>query len=89
MSSWAVGLHAISHFTLEAIGYIREADVVFFHPNSGTTAAYIRELNLNAIDLYEYYGEGKVRSITYIQMARKLGSPRSGGRKTARLETAF
>jgi precorrin-2 methylase/predicted 2-oxoglutarate/Fe(II)-dependent dioxygenase YbiX len=66
------GIAAISHFTLETIGYIREADVVFYHANSGVTAAYIRELNSNAVDLYQYYGDGKVRTITYVQMAELM-----------------
>jgi precorrin-2 methylase/predicted 2-oxoglutarate/Fe(II)-dependent dioxygenase YbiX len=66
------GIAAIAHLTLETIGYIREADIVFYHANSGVTASYIRELNPNAVDLYEYYGEGKVRTITYIQMAELM-----------------
>ncbi len=36
------------------------------------TAAHIHELNANAIDLYEYYGEGKLRNITYVQMAELM-----------------
>ena len=66
------GIAAIAHFTLETIGYIKEADIVFYHANSGVTASYIRELNPNSVDLYEYYGEGKVRTITYIQMAELM-----------------
>jgi len=63
------GITAIAHFTLETIGYLRDADIVFYHANSGVTASYIRDLNPNAVDLYEYYGEGKVRTVTYVQMA--------------------
>lgn len=66
------GIAAIGHMTLEAIGYIKNADVVFYHANSGVTASYVREVNANAIDLYEYYGEGKVRNITYVQMAELM-----------------
>jgi precorrin-6B methylase 1 len=66
------GIAAIAHLTLETIGYIRDADVVFYHANSGVTAAHIHELNANAVDLYEYYGEGKLRNITYVQMAELM-----------------
>jgi Tetrapyrrole (Corrin/Porphyrin) Methylases len=66
------GITAIAHLTLETIGYIQYADVVFYHANSGITATHIRELNPNAVDLYEYYGEGKIRNITYVQMAELM-----------------
>jgi predicted 2-oxoglutarate/Fe(II)-dependent dioxygenase YbiX/precorrin-2 methylase len=66
------GISAIAHFTVETIGYIKEADIVFYHANSGVTASYIRELNAHAVDLYEYYGEGKIRTVTYIQMAELM-----------------
>lgn len=66
------GITAICHLTLEAVGQIKNADVVFYHANSGVTASYLRQLNGNTVDLYEYYGEGKVRNITYVQMAELM-----------------
>jgi siroheme synthase len=66
------GIAAIAHLTLEAIGHLKEADVVFYHANSGVVASYIRELNGNAVDLYEFYGEGKIRTVTYVQMAELM-----------------
>jgi precorrin-2 methylase len=66
------GIAAVAHLTLETIGYIQGADVVFYHVNSGVTAAYVQELNANAVDLYEFYGEGKLRNITYVQMAELM-----------------
>jgi len=66
------GIKAVSHFSLETIGHIKSADSVFYHANSGVTATYIRELNPSAIDLYEYYGEGKERNVTYVQMAELM-----------------
>jgi precorrin-6B methylase 1 len=62
------GITAIAHMTLEALGHIRNADIVFYNANSGVTAAYLKELNSNVVDLYAYYGEGKLRGITYVQM---------------------
>src|SRR5277367_5604222 len=41
------GITAIAHLTLETIGYIQYADVVFYHANSGVIATHIRELNPN------------------------------------------
>ncbi len=66
------GITAIAHFTLETIGHITRADIVFYHATSGVTASYIQGLNANVVDLYEYYGEGKLRNITYVQMAELM-----------------
>lgn len=66
------GITAISQMTVETIGYIQRADVVFYHATNGVTATQIRELNANAVDLYEYYGEGKKRRITYVEMAELM-----------------
>jgi precorrin-6B methylase 1 len=66
------GITAIAHLTPETIGHIRSAEIVFYHANSGVVATQILELNPNAVDLYEYYGEGKVRSVTYVQMAELM-----------------
>jgi precorrin-2 methylase len=66
------GITAISQITLEAVGYIQRADVVFYHVTNGPAATHIRKLNPNAVDLYEYYGEGKKRRITYVEMAELM-----------------
>jgi precorrin-6B methylase 1 len=66
------GIAAISQITLEAVAYIRRADVVFYHVTNGPAATHVRKLNPNAVDLYEYYGEGKKRRITYVEMAELM-----------------
>ena len=66
------GITAISHLTFETVGHIRRADVIFYHANSGVVATQIRELNPNAVDIYQYYGEGKIRTVTYVQMAELM-----------------
>jgi len=66
------GITAISQMTLEAMGYIQRADVVFYHVTNGPAATHIRKLNPNAVDLYEYYGEGKKRRVTYVEMAELM-----------------
>lgn len=66
------GITAVAHMTLEVIGHLQHADIVFYHANSGVSAALIQQLNPNIVDLYEYYGEGKLRSITYVQMAELM-----------------
>ena len=66
------GIQAVSQMTVEALGYISDADIVFYHATNGVTASQIEALNSNAVDLYEYYGEGKSRSLTYIQMAELM-----------------
>ncbi len=66
------GITAVSQMTAETIGYIKRADIVFYHATNGVTATQIRELNANAVDLYEFYGEGKNRRTTYVQMAELM-----------------
>lgn len=66
------GIKAIAHFSQEAAAHIESADIVFYNANSGVAARQIHTLNSNAVDLYEYYGEGKNRSATYVQMAERM-----------------
>jgi precorrin-2 methylase len=66
------GVAAVSHMTLEAIGHIKAADIVFYHATNGIAAAHIRELNSNVVDLRQYHEDQKVRKITYIQMAELM-----------------
>jgi len=66
------GIAAISHFTLEAVAYIEDADHVFYHATNGATASYVRKINPRCSDLYKYYGEGKTRRITYLQMTEAI-----------------
>jgi precorrin-6B methylase 1 len=66
------GIKAIAHLTPETMGHIRRADIVFYHATSGVVATQLHQLNSNALDLYQYYGEGKVRNSTYIQMAELM-----------------
>src|SRR5580704_16060818 len=66
------GIVAVSHMTLEAIGQIKAADIVFYHATNGVAAAHIRQLNSNVVDLRQYHEDEKVRTITYIQMAELM-----------------
>jgi precorrin-6B methylase 1 len=73
------GIHGVSDFSFRAVAEIRKADVVVYHVFDRLAAGYVRSLNATAIDLYPYYGEGKQRRVTYIQMAEvMLRSVRSG-----------
>jgi hypothetical protein len=66
------GVTAVSHMTLEAIGHVKAADVVFYLATNGVAAAHLRQLNPDAIDLRGYYGEDKVRTTTYVQIAEVM-----------------
>lgn len=58
-----VGITAIAHLTLETIGHVRDADVVF-HNFAGQQAAHIRTLNSNALSVEKYYGKDQVRTLS-------------------------
>jgi Tetrapyrrole (Corrin/Porphyrin) Methylases len=66
------GITAVAQMTLETVAHIRAADCVFYHATNGVTASQIRALNKNAVDLYQYYGEGKERRATYVEMAELM-----------------
>ncbi len=66
------GITAVSQMSTETLSYIKNADVVFYHATNGVTATQIRRLSRRAIDLYEYYGNGKERKVTYVQMAELM-----------------
>jgi hypothetical protein len=72
LSIVGTGIQAISQMTAESLGIIASADIVFFHATNGITASQIFQLNPNAVDLYQYYGNGKNRSLTYVQMAELM-----------------
>ena len=66
------GLKSIAHMTLESVSEIENADIVFYHATDGVTASFIQSLNPNTHDLYQYYGNGKRRNATYIQMSEVI-----------------
>lgn len=66
------GITAIGQMSVESLSHIEHADIVFYHATNGVTATQIRQLNSRAVDLYEYYDDGKERRITYVQMAELM-----------------
>lgn len=77
------GISALAHLTAEAIGHIRNAEIVFYHATDGVAATHIRGLNPNSVDLYALYGEGKSRTATYLQMAEVMLNEVRRGRYVA------
>jgi hypothetical protein len=57
------GIKSISHFTLEAVSYIEQADKVFYCVADPATELFIERHNKNgnATDLYDLYDDGKPR----------------------------
>jgi precorrin-6B methylase 1 len=66
------GIMALAHMSPQALSYIEQADIVFYHATNGVTADQIRQHSRESVDLYEYYDEGKRRKITYVQMAELM-----------------
>lgn len=75
------GIAAVSQLTLEALSYIKSADILFFHSTSAVMAAHITLLQPNSVDLYQLYGEKKTRRKTYIQMAEVMLNEARQGRR--------
>lgn len=66
------GIKGVSQFTLEGLGHVQAADVVYYAVADPTTELFIQEHAQKAVDLYNLYGNGKPRRDTYTQMAEKL-----------------
>jgi precorrin-4 methylase len=66
------GIASISQLTLQAVAHIEQADLVCYTVADPATEAYILSKNPNTFDLYVFYGEGKVRTDSYIQMAEYM-----------------
>ena len=75
------GIKAIAQLTIEVIAHIKEADIVFYNPTSSVMSAMLKKLNRNCFNLRRFYGEGKYRQITYIQMADALLREVQNGKK--------
>jgi uncharacterized protein YabN with tetrapyrrole methylase and pyrophosphatase domain len=68
------GIKSVAHLTAEARARIQWADQVLHCVADGVTDAYIRELNPSTEDLHVYYGQGKRRRQTYLEMADRIVS---------------
>ena len=80
------GIKGISQFTLEGLGHVQAADIVYYAVADPTTELFIQEHAKKSVDLYNLYGNGKPRRDTYTQMAEKLlESLRDGKYVVARL----
>lgn len=66
------GITALAQMSPQAVSYIEQADIVFYHATNGVTAAQIRQLSRESVDLYEYYDEDKRRKTTYVQMSELM-----------------
>jgi hypothetical protein len=66
------GIGSIGQLSLQAVAHIEQADVVFYVVADSATEAFIRQKNANCVDLYKFYGDGKNRMITYIQMSEEM-----------------
>ena len=55
------GIKCVSHFTVEALGYLKEADEVFYHVADPMTENYIRKMKPHARDLSVLYDNKKDR----------------------------
>jgi hypothetical protein len=55
------GIKSVCQFTVEALGYLKDADQVFYHVADPVTENYIRKMKPNARDLSVLYGNKKER----------------------------
>lgn len=68
------GIKSVAHLTMEAKARIEWADQVLHCVADGVTDTYIRRLNPSTEDLHVYYGQGKRRRQTYVEMADRIVS---------------
>ena len=66
------GIKAIGHVTQESRNYLEHAQKVLYLVADPVTERWIKRLNQTAESLYGYYGDDKLRSITYQEMADRI-----------------
>jgi precorrin-2 methylase len=66
------GIKAIGHVTQESRDYLEQAQKVLYLVADPVTERWIKRLNPTAESLYGYYGDNKLRSITYQEMADRI-----------------
>ena len=66
------GIKAIGHITQESRNYLEHAQKVLYLVADPVTERWIKRLNPTAELLYGYYGDDKLRSITYQEMADRI-----------------
>ena len=75
------GIKLATHITVEAKGYIQQADHTFMVANSTFMIDWIRSINPTAESLHTYYKEGTPRQETYEQMVDHILAPVRQGKK--------
>lgn len=75
-----VGTTAVAHMTLEAIGHVREADVVLHNVNE-IAAHHLGTLNPRCVSLQRFYAPRKDRAATYFQMTEVILREVRAGRR--------
>ncbi|MCR8997435.1 SAM-dependent methyltransferase [Brevibacillus laterosporus] len=76
------GIKGVAHFTVEAQGWIREADVVPYCVSDPVSEVWIKENSKHSIDLYQFYGNEKQRINTYNEMVDEILSHVRSGKDT-------
>ncbi|HZS91366.1 MAG TPA: SAM-dependent methyltransferase [Chloroflexota bacterium] len=66
------GIKSVGHITIEARGWIAEADIVLYLVADPATAIWIRHTNANCIDLSTYYDDAKARLDTYREITDEI-----------------
>jgi hypothetical protein len=66
------GIKSIGHITIEARGWIAEADIVLYLVADPATKIWIQHTNTNSVDLAVYYDDVKVRLDTYREITGEI-----------------
>ncbi len=73
------GIKSVGHITLEAQGWIAQADAVPYCVTNPATAAWIERANPHAEDLSIFYADDKPRAETYREMTEAILRPVRAG----------
>ena len=66
------GIKGVGHFTLEAQGWIEQADLVVYCVADPVTEIWVQDRAKESFDLYRLYGNDKPRISTYEEMAAMM-----------------
>ena len=77
-------IHGLKAFTLESLGYIASADIVYYYPPSSDHLNFMKEINSNVVDLFaDLYRKGADFQPTYQAIVEKVLDSVKSGKKVA------
>ncbi|HEY4183651.1 MAG TPA: SAM-dependent methyltransferase [Polyangia bacterium] len=75
------GTTSVAHLTIETVGHVRDAEVVFYQTSDPLTERWLLDQRPDAQSLSTSYAVGKARRDTYAEIVERILTPVRAGRR--------